>query len=84
MAGVHGADVERAPREGTRPTAAYRVRVEDLEGLRERLPGYAEALREAGRADADGVHWCVPLAIYREIRRQHALDLDKGCDGCGG
>ncbi len=55
---------------------------------RVRTPGYVEALLAAGRADADGVHWLVPLAALREVWARHGapgLDLEHGggCGGCG-
>jgi hypothetical protein len=53
-----------------------------------RKPGYAEALLAAGAADADGIHWRIPLRALREIWAAYGapgLDLEHGggCAGCG-
>jgi hypothetical protein len=53
-----------------------------------RTAGYVEAVLAAGRADADGAHWLVPLAALREVWVRHGapgLDLEHGggCEGCG-
>jgi hypothetical protein len=77
MLGEDGADiVMRLTLEEIRSRAAVRK------------PGYAEALQAAGVADADGLHWRIPLRALREIWAAYGapgLDLEHGggCAGCG-
>jgi hypothetical protein len=60
----------------------YRVRIADIRARETDAPGYASALLASGVADADGVHWRIPLADYLAIRARFKMG-EGGCGGCG-